>query len=200
MAAFKKDQLKQIWKNKENLKSASAYTAMLTRNLGADQRTIAGEAAEQVVDIREYDLPYHMRVCIDKRIFAGLWYDVRGVDPATQLPRITRNPDRVEPMDPVVCAYDIETTKLPLKFPDVEVDQVMMISYMINGHGFLIINREVVSADIDDFEYTPKPEFRGEFRVFNCKNEKETLEKFFEHLLQARPSIMVTYNGDFFDW
>lgn len=42
-----------------------------------------------------------------------------------------------------VCAFDIETTKLPLKFPDAEYDQVMMISYMVDGHGYLIINREV---------------------------------------------------------
>ena len=32
-----------------------------------------------------------------------------------------------------------------------------MISYMVDGQGYLIINREVVSMDIDDFEYTPKP-------------------------------------------
>lgn len=35
--------------------------------------------------------------------------------------------------DPVVLAFDIETTKLPLKFPDAESDQIMMISYMIDG-------------------------------------------------------------------
>ena len=35
--------------------------------------------------------------------------------------------------EPVVCAYDIETTKLPLKFPDAETDQIMMISYMVDG-------------------------------------------------------------------
>ena len=35
--------------------------------------------------------------------------------------------------DPVVMAYDIETTKLPLKFPDAAIDQIMMISYMIDG-------------------------------------------------------------------
>lgn len=35
--------------------------------------------------------------------------------------------------DPVVLAFDIETTKLPLKFPDAETDQIMMISYMIDG-------------------------------------------------------------------
>jgi DNA polymerase epsilon subunit 1 len=39
--------------------------------------------------------------------------------------------------DPVVLAYDIETTKLPLRFPDSQTDQVMMISYMIDGQvGF----------------------------------------------------------------
>ena len=30
-------------------------------------------------------------------------------------------------------AFDIETTKLPLKFPDAASDQIMMISYMIDG-------------------------------------------------------------------
>ena len=35
--------------------------------------------------------------------------------------------------DPVVLAFDIETTKLPLKFPDSSIDQIMMISYMIDG-------------------------------------------------------------------
>ena len=29
--------------------------------------------------------------------------------------------------------YDIETTKLPLKFPDSSIDVIMMISYMIDG-------------------------------------------------------------------
>lgn len=43
-----------------------------------------------------------------------------------------------------ICAFDIETTKLPLKFPDAEYDLIMMISYMIDGQGYLIINREVV--------------------------------------------------------
>ncbi len=36
-----------------------------------------------------------------------------------------------------------------------------MISYMVDRQGYLIINREVVSEDIQDFEYTPKPEFEG---------------------------------------
>lgn len=37
-----------------------------------------------------------------------------------------------------------------------------MISYMINGQGYLIVNREVVREDIEGFDYSPKPEYTGE--------------------------------------
>uniref|UniRef100_A0A7E4VKY8 DNA polymerase epsilon catalytic subunit n=1 Tax=Panagrellus redivivus TaxID=6233 RepID=A0A7E4VKY8_PANRE len=203
-AAFKKDMFPQIRKNQENLKSATAYTAMLAQHLGSDKPNANGaagtEAFEHIIDIREYDLPYHMRVAIDERIFVGLWYTVVGHDPQTLRPSIKVNKDLLDPPDPVVCAFDIETTKAPLKFPDSSIDSIMMISYMIDGEGFLIINREIVSEDITDFEYTPKPEFKGEFRVFNEKDEKALIRKFFDHLLKVKPHIMVTYNGDFFDW
>lgn len=54
--------------------------------------------------------------------------------------------------DPIVLAYDIETTKLPLKFPDANIDQIMMISYMIDGQvsglDFLFQNlMEVASSN-----------------------------------------------------
>lgn len=39
--------------------------------------------------------------------------------------------------------------------------QVFMISYMLDQQGYLIVNREIVGADICDFEFTPKPEFEG---------------------------------------
>ena len=42
-----------------------------------------------------------------------------------------------------VSAFDIETMKAPLKFPDAQIDSIMMISYMVDGLGFLIINRDV---------------------------------------------------------
>jgi DNA polymerase epsilon subunit 1 len=57
--------------------------------------------------------------------------------------------DKLIRPDPVVLAWDIETTKLPLKFPNMEIDQIMMISYMIDGQGYLIINREIVSTVCD---------------------------------------------------
>jgi DNA polymerase elongation subunit (family B) len=49
------------------------------------------------------------------------------------MPIITKKEDLIERPDPIVLAFDIETTKLPLKFPDANTDQIIMISYMIDG-------------------------------------------------------------------
>lgn len=130
-------------------------------------------------------------------IRVGKWYTVEVKHGITSFTCIE---ERIQRADPVVLAYDIETTKLPLKFPDAVTDQIMMISYMIDGQGFLITNREIVSEDIADFEYTPKPEYDGQFLVFNEPDEKAVIERFFLHIKEARPTVIATYNGDFFDW
>ena len=38
---------------------------------------------ENILDIREFDVPYHVRVAIDSQINVGHWYHVkgRGLDP-----------------------------------------------------------------------------------------------------------------------
>lgn len=130
-------------------------------------------------------------------IRAGKWYFVEAKHGIT---KIIPNEERSLPADPVVMAYDIETSKLPLKFPDAATDQIMMISYMIDGQGFLITNREIISEDIGDFDYTPKPEYPGPFMIFNEPDEKAVIERFFLHIKEARPTVIATYNGDFFDW
>jgi DNA polymerase elongation subunit (family B) len=115
--------------------------------------------------------------------------------------RLVKLPDIVERANPVVLAYDIECTKEPLKFPDAESgDQVMMISWMVDGRGYLGINRKVVSADIDGFEYAPHKSYRGDFEVFNEPDEKALLLRFFVEVRLAAPRVFVTYNGDYFDW
>jgi len=35
----------------------------------------------------------------------------------------------------------------------------------------LICNRDIMSADVEDFEYMPRPEFEGNFTVFNEPDE-----------------------------
>uniref|UniRef100_A0A4W4F1C0 DNA polymerase epsilon catalytic subunit n=1 Tax=Electrophorus electricus TaxID=8005 RepID=A0A4W4F1C0_ELEEL len=203
---------REIWpavkKHREREKSNDIYTNMLSSALvggsvmspeedGSSKRM--ADQLDNIVDMREYDVPYHVRLSIDLKIHVAHWYNVRyrgSVYP----PEIVRRDDLVERPDPVVLAFDIETTKLPLKFPDAETDQIMMISYMIDGQGFLITNREIVSDDIEDFEFTPKPEYEGPFTVFNEPDEAALIQRWFEHVHETKPNIFVTYNGDFFDW
>lgn len=155
------------------------------------------EGFNHILDIREYDVAFLQRVCIDNDIRAGCWYSVSVNEGVTQFSRRT---DLIELPDVRILAFDIETTKSPLKFPDASKDCIMMISYMIDGHGFLIVNREIVSQDIADFEYTPKPEFPGKFKIINVANEESVLKEFFAHIRRTKPCVYVTYNGDFFDW
>ena len=189
-----------VRKNKEREKSNTFYMKLLSATLAGSSNIDQNlDYLDFIMDIREHDVPYHVRVSIDLQIFCGLWYNTRCKG-GSELPVITQRPDIIERPDLIVLAYDIETTKLPLKFPDAQSDQIMMISYMIDGQGFLITNREIVSRDVDDFEYTPKPEFEGNFVVFNEPNEVALIQKFFDHILDVRPHIIVSYNGDFFDW
>ncbi|VBB29888.1 unnamed protein product [Acanthocheilonema viteae] len=187
-------------RNQEREKQTTSYTNLLTRHLGSREAPFdEGSVLEKIIDLREHDLPYQMRVCIDLEIFVGLWYRVTGRD-FDRKPKITRHPTLIDPPEPIILAYDIEVTKLPLKFPDSAIDEIMMISYMVNGNGFLIINRQIISTDVDNFEYTPKPEYKGIFRVINLPDERAVIEYFFDHIIRLRPSVFVTYNGDAFDW
>ncbi|KAI5689504.1 DNA polymerase family B [Leishmania braziliensis] len=151
-----------------------------------------------VQDIREYDVKYHMRVAIDMKVYCGLWYDVTVTEGEARVERC--DDSRYAPAMPRVIAFDIETTKAPLRFPQPEVDEVYMISYMLDGRGYLIVNREIVTEDIAPFEYTPKPEYEGFFDTFNEENEAATLRRFFDEMRKYKPNVYVTYNGDYFDF
>ena len=196
--AFTKDILKP---NQQRAKEA---------NQTAHSFQLAGEAHDKpddpmhcLTEMREYDVPYVVRVLTDLDIRAGTWYTVT-LDDETDAGVTLTDPDRESKANPNVFAFDIECTKAPLKFPSAEVDEIFMISYMAteNGkaQGYLIVSRSVVSQDISDFEYTPKPNYPGPFKIFNEADEKALLERFFSEYRRLNPQIVVTYNGDFFDW
>ncbi|KAG9455053.1 hypothetical protein H6P81_007957 [Aristolochia fimbriata] len=189
----KRDLLSVVGRNQAKLDAAEAYGSIFSEK--SNQRL--QDYIDCVIDLREYDVPYHVRFAIDKDIRCGQWYDI-SVSSSDVI--LERRADLLQRAEVHVCAFDIETTKLPLKFPDAEYDQIMMISYMVDGQGYLIINRECVGDDIEDIEYTPKPEFEGCFKVTNVKNELELLRQWFTHMQEVKPGIYVTYNGDFFDW
>ncbi|GAY59808.1 hypothetical protein CUMW_197330 [Citrus unshiu] len=189
----KKDLLHVVERNQAKFDAAEAYESILTGK--REQRP--QDFLDCIVDLREYDVPYHIRFAIDNDVRCGQWYDVSV---SSTGPLLEKRVDLLQRAEVHVCAFDIETTKLPLKFPDADYDIIMMISYMLDGQGYLIINRECVGEDIEDLEYTPKPEFEGYFKVTNVNNEIELLRLWFAHMQEVKPGIYVTYNGDYFDW
>ena len=155
---------------------------------------------EKIVELREYDVKYAMRCSIDMDVFVGSWYTVSAFHGTTTLRRAAI--DHVSP--PLrVLTFDIETTKAPLKFPQPSSDQVFMISVSLDGRGMLLVNRDVVASDIADFEYIPKISDSSRtipVAVSNHKDEKSLLISFFDLVKNFSPHVVVTYNGDNFDF
>ena len=83
--------------------------------------------------------------CNPADVRCGQWYTVK-VDSSKVT--MENRADLLQRAEVHVCAFDIETSKLPLKFPDAEYDMIMMISHMVDGQGYLIKNREVKTLGI----------------------------------------------------
>jgi len=194
MYAFRDELMPSIERNRDRLKREGA------------QEDNAFSGLDLIQDIREYDVAGVNRLAIDRKINVGYWYRVtpsgtaRKSDPTVDAETeansssaiefssasLEKLGDIVERANPVVLAFDIECTKKPLKFPDPEAgDKVMMVSWMVDGAGFLVINRETYGADIEDFEYAPHKDYKGHFTVFNERDEKTTLERFFSEVRLA---------------
>jgi len=74
----------------------------------------------KILDIREYDVSFHIRVMIDREFRCSLWYSVALEGPVMQSCTLLK--EMLDKADLRIMAFDIETTKQPLKFPDVKFD------------------------------------------------------------------------------
>jgi len=146
--------------------------------------------------IYEHDIPIEVQAASQLKVCCGKWYSVvydgcdYRISPA----------DKISYPDLRIMAFDIETTKPPLKFPSARSDSIMMISAMTDRFGELIINREYVSEDITEFEYEAKEDMRCTFQISNERDEEGLLIRFIELIQEYRPHIVTTYNGGAFDW
>lgn len=157
----------------------------------------ANDMFSLIEDLREHDVMYSARVCIDHNIRVSFWYDLKVRKGFVQ--QISLNESLLEKPEFDILAFDIETTKAPLKFPTPESDQIMMISYTTNEQSYLIVNREVISQDIVDFTYQANDSLTSEVTVFNEPDEKALLIKFIKEVSRIRPLVLTTFNGDYFD-
>ena len=204
LSGIRKKLIKVNFKNVQNLVSVRNSLRPIIQKKKAKKKVLnildfkdTEDLQDKIEDIREDDVLYHSRVCIDKEIRCGLWYKIKyNRDTGCIIEHLQ---DKLSKNPLTVLAFDIETTKLPLKFPDARIDSIMLISYMIDGDGYLITNRSIISEEIEDFQYSPKPEFEGNFHIFNEKDEESLLKRFVLHCKETRPNIFVTFNGDYFD-
>ena len=208
-----RNQLRDLLRSQE--RNTEGGTGQQLNNVSMDIDSIlsaqdTGRVADSwtnIQELREYDVAYVNRVCMDLNIRAGTWYTVtlEQTDDASPPHPVLSDPDIETKANPRVLAFDIECSKAPLKFPNAEVDEMYMISYMCSDgkgtpQGFLINSRTIVSEDVADFEYTPNPKYPGPFHIFNEKDEEALIRRFVAEFQKYRPQVVVTYNGDFFDW
>jgi DNA polymerase epsilon subunit 1 len=132
--------LPRVQKNKEQQEAIEAYA-----HGQEDAIASTTDVLDTLTDIWEYDVAYVTRVTIDTGFRVGLWYDIKAQPGSKGVEMVERKELEQRPLMKTM-AFDIETTKLPLKFPNAEVDQIMMISYMLDNQGFLIVNREVAAT------------------------------------------------------
>ena len=152
---------------------------------------------ENVLEVCEYDIDPVTRFCIDGGVQIGFWYKVvkeSGVEFLEKLPKEDRPDLRI-------LAFDIECHKEPLRFPDPEKDEVVLISLTDEQlRTSLISNRTRVASEIHNFEYLAKDgEVHSTVAVYNEMNERMLLERFYALIVAYRPQILVTFNGDGFD-
>lgn len=99
-------------KNKSTAYDASAFMEDeddAQGNMSSSQRASAkasnrGDVKDFLLDIREYDVPYHMRVSIDNKLNVAKWYNVFCTGNA-DAPVLTERPDLLDRPDPIVLAY-----------------------------------------------------------------------------------------------
>ena len=116
---------------RKNAKRSQVRAAYGTHHHGGVEQP--DDFTECLLDIREYDVPYHVRVMIDMDIRVGAWYKVSRASGSDSV-GIEWLKDKLDVAEPRILAFDIECTKAPLKFPDAEKDdQIFMISYMFDG-------------------------------------------------------------------
>ncbi|CAL6065292.1 DNA_polymerase epsilon [Hexamita inflata] len=192
-------QIQEFLKHFVNNRGQRILSNDLPQIMKTDQRILDfKDLINYINKVAESDVPDHLRIAIDKNIRCAKWYRVKiqpGSIDLEQIPEMKLAPKMR------VLAFDIETSKQPLCFPNaLQGDQVMCISYMVDGRGVLLVNRQIFAKPIEDFEYSPTPQMTGKFKIFNSMNEREMLLLFIEQIKQISPHIIVTYNGDSFDF
>jgi len=141
------------------------------------------EDIEGVKKVYEYDITFYRRYMVDTGISPMVWVSASGSERKEDGIDIMLEADTIKPAKDhdgfphlKVMAFDIETLG----------DSVIMISYVSSGG-----KKGVLS-----YGWKPKEGMHAE----TMDNEESMLSRFFELVNEKDPDIIVTYNGDVFDF
>ena len=147
-----------------------------TYNLTFARREIVNENI--VKEIREFDIPFTKRYAIDKNIEMFSWYKIRHKEKYVEsIEKLDKKKMKLK-----IGCFDIETSSLG-KFSDASVDEIISICFMCDDKIMLFTTKD------SKMEFCKK-----------CKDEKGMLEEFFKVIEECDPDVIVTYNGDGFDF
>jgi len=129
----------------------------------------------------EYEIPFYKRYLIDNDFLPMDWFEVSGNEIKTDLK-----------VDLAIEADEIKQTKIK-KYPDFKI-----LSFDIEMCGKEIIM--ISFAGNDGFKKVISYGWEGEKDVEIVKNEEALIKRFVEIIEEKDPDIIVTYNGDRFDF
>ena len=153
---------------------------------------------EDVIQIREYDIPFYRRYLIDKDLIPMTEVEIEGetvesygnLDSKTQdieIIKITGEFKRVNdnPMNFRILSFDLEVRN-PHGMPNPQEDEIIMIGVSTNFGINKVLSTKTNSRN-DDF-------------IVKFDTEKEMIEEFVSIVKKSNIDIIVGYNSDNFDF
>ncbi|CAF4295140.1 unnamed protein product [Rotaria sp. Silwood2] len=95
---------------------------------GLSNANVAEKQIDGIIELREFDVPYHIRkIMIIVLFYFIIRYGVHGQSKSGPQNQLVLKPDLIEQLEPFFFAFDIECTKMPLKFPTAASDQMFRV-------------------------------------------------------------------------
>jgi len=120
LMTVKSELLLIVEKNQREKETQEAYEGWYNPSDLVNQQADTQIILSKILEIREYDVPYHIRVCIDKELRCSFWYQIEMEGP--KMVKYEHLKSKLDKADLRILAFDIETSKAPLKFPDSRFD------------------------------------------------------------------------------
>jgi len=169
----------------EEVEKGNAENVLKLVFKNTEQVTIARDEIRNlkgIREVREYDIPFAKRFMIDKGLapMNEIELDLEKGNFAKKIKLLNAEPDVLKKLK--IMAFDLETYS-PGRFSNPELDEILMVSSSKDGK-----KGEV---------YTYKDK---KANAIVEKNEIEMIKRFISDFKNADLDMVVTYNGDMFDF